>query len=228
MKLRLLAVAGFAALALVGCSATPPPAPDTTTTDTPTQLVPPAQPGVTTCTYIPSGAAAKPVDPPQGSDIATAGTLTFTISLTAGDVTITLDRAKGPCAVNSFQSLVAQGYFDNTECHRLVTGFMLQCGDPTATGRGGPGYRFNDELTGTETYLRGVVAMANAGPNTNGSQFFMMLADTAMPPNYDVIGTVDAAGMAVLDQIAAKGIDPTDPAKIKPAWGAHINSITAG
>ena len=84
---------------------------------------------------------------------------------------------------------------------------MLQCGDPTATGAGGPGYRFNDELTGTETYPAGTVAMANSGPNTNGSQFFLVFGDTQLSPDYTVFGTIDAAGIAALKQIAAQGTD---------------------
>jgi len=154
------------------------------------------------------------------------------MSMTAGDVVMTFDRANAPCAVNSFASLVAQSYFDNTDCHRLALNFVLQCGDPSGTGRGGPGYSFADELTGNETYPRGTVAMANAGPNTNGSQFFIVLADAKLPASYDVLGTVSADSMQVVDAIAAKGLDPNAPISNgndgKPLWGAHIDTVTAG
>jgi len=152
------------------------------------------------------------------------------MNLTAGAVDMTFDRSGAPCAVNSFVSLAKQTYFDNTDCHRLVIGFVLQCGDPTGTGMGGPGYSFADELTGKETYSRCTVAMANAGPNTNGSQFFIVLADAQLPPSYDVLGTVSASSMAVVDAIAAKGYDPSKPSDPQqggwPAWGGHINTVT--
>jgi len=145
----------------------------------------------------------------------------------AGDVTMTLDRAGAPCAVNSLVSLASQQYFDNTSCHRLVPDFVLQCGDPTGTGRGGPGYTFKDELSGSETYPYATVAMANAGPNTNGSQFFIVIGHTVqLPPKYDVLGAADAASMTVVESIAAQGVDPTDPAGIRPAEGAHIITAT--
>lgn len=117
----------------------------------------------------------------------------MTLLMEEGEVTITLDRSAAPCTVNSFLALAEQGYFDDTTCHRLVdTGiFVLQCGDPTATGMGGPGYVFDDELTGDETYPPGTVAMANAGPDTNGSQFFMVWAETELPASYTVFGTLD-------------------------------------
>ncbi|MCL2782568.1 MAG: peptidylprolyl isomerase [Propionibacteriaceae bacterium] len=230
MKLRPLALTALAAVALAGCATTPPTTVPSTnqSSDSTVQSNQPTKSDITTCTYRAAGQSAKPVDPPQSDNVPTTGTLTFTMKMTAGDVTVTLDRAGAPCAVNSFASLVSQGYYDDTDCHRLVPGFVLQCGDPSATGRGGPGYSYNDELTGKETYPRGTVAMANAGPNTNGSQFFIVLADAGLQPNYDVIGTVDAAGMAVVDQIASAGVDPNDPATIKPMFGAHINSVTAG
>ena len=94
-------------------------------------------------------------------------------------------------------SLAEQGYFDDTTCHRLTTQgiFVLQCGDPTATGGGGPGYSFEDELDGAEKYPAGTIAMANAGPDTNGSQFFLVYEDTELPPSYTTFGTIDDAGL---------------------------------
>ena len=228
-------------IALTGCSAsTPAASPQPTTQPTTPSPVLPPMPTVPTsaatssaagaCQYLPSGQAAKPVNPPSTADVAQTGTVAFTMHLTAGDVLITLDRAKAPCAVNSFASLVAQTYYDNTDCHRLVQGFVLQCGDPTGTGTGGPGYSYADELTGKETYSRGTVAMANAGPDTNGSQFFIVLADAQLPPSYDVLGSVSPESMTVIDAIAAKGYDPNHPVTSQGGWpagGAHIDSITA-
>ena len=175
----------------------------------------PAVPTVS-CVYTPAGSAAKPVSLPPGTAPAT-GTLTVTLRMDAGDVTMTLDRAGAPCAVHSFESLAAQHYFDDTSCHRLEPGFVLQCGDPTGTSRGGPGYRYADELSGKETYTYGVVAMANAGPDTNGSQFFIVLGkDVGLPPQYDVLGSVSTAGMTVVESIVAQGL---------AQGGAHIATV---
>lgn len=162
----------------------------------------------TSCSYDENGqAAAKHVDPP--SDQAPAeGTVAVTLKTSAGDIPITMDAASTPCAVNSFVSLANQGYFDKTPCHRLTTQgiYVLQCGDPTGSGMGGPGYAFDDELHGDETYPVGTVAMANAGPDTNGSQFFLVYADTTLDPAaYDVIGQMDPAGTDVVKEIAKKG-----------------------
>ena len=124
---------------------------------------------------LPSGDPAKPVDPPAPGEVRTSGETAWTLTTNQGPVTITMDRSRTPCTVHSFESLARQKYFDNTQCHRLVDSgiFVLQCGDPTGTGRGGPGYRFADEVSGSEKYPAGTVAMANAGKDTNGSQFFI-------------------------------------------------------
>jgi cyclophilin family peptidyl-prolyl cis-trans isomerase len=115
---------------------------------------------------------------------------------------VELDPSIAPETVNSFVFLAEQGYFDGTAAHRVLPAFVLQAGDPTATGRGGPGYSVPDELPpqGT-TYERGVLAMANAGPGTSGSQFFIMLADAGLPPAYSIFGRV-VDGLDVLDVIA--------------------------
>jgi peptidyl-prolyl cis-trans isomerase B (cyclophilin B) len=127
---------------------------------------------------------------------------------TQGVITVQMLTSAAPCTTYSFRFLASKGYYNNTHCHRLtVQGiFVLQCGDPTGTGSGGPGYAFNDEnLTGA-TYPAGTVAMANAGPNTNGSQFFFTWKDTTLAPAYTPFGKV-IGGMDVLQKIAAAGDD---------------------
>ena len=117
--------------------------------------------------------------------------------------------------MNSFVSLAEQGFYDDTPCPRIgdQEGFgILQCGDPTGTGAGGAGYSFADELSGDETYPAGTLAMANAGPDTNGSQFFLVFRDSQFPPSYTVFGTIDEAGLATIDEIAAVGNDGSNPA----------------
>jgi peptidyl-prolyl cis-trans isomerase B (cyclophilin B) len=125
-----------------------------------------------------------------------------------GAITVQMLTAAAPCTTFSFRFLASQGYYDKTHCHRLTTQhiFVLQCGDPTGTGSGGPGYSFNDENLAGATYPAGTVAMANAGPNTNGSQFFFTWQNTSLPPFYTPFGTV-ISGMDVLQKIAAAGDD---------------------
>lgn len=188
----------------------------------------PTSGSVTACSYPVNGTPAKPVDPPPTDEVGRTGTTTATMQLASGTVTITLDRAATPCTVNSFVSLAGQGYFNDTKCHRLVdTGiFILQCGDPTATGTGGPGYSFADELTGKETYPKGTVAMANAGTDTNGSQFFFVWADTPLPPKYTVFGHIDDKSLQVITSIASQGVDGNDG--ISPIADATIKSVVLG
>lgn len=186
---------------------------------------PESQPGQ--CSYPSEAAAARPVDPPPTENVATQGEVTATMHMTAGDVTLTLDRSQAPCTVNSFVSLAGQGYFDDTHCHRLVDAgiFILQCGDPTATGTGGPGYTIPDEVSPDLTYPRGTVAMAKRQPpNTGGSQFFLVWDDSPLPPEYTVFGTVDEAGLEVISGIAAQGVDPADATS--PVAEAEITGVT--
>jgi peptidyl-prolyl cis-trans isomerase B (cyclophilin B) len=208
MKTRLLAVPAILLLCtgLAGCgnkteSAASPPA------QTPTPIV-----GAKDCTYPAAGPAAKKADLPPTKPL---GLDAVTVKTNRGDIVVALESAAAPCTVNSFVSLALQGYFDNTKCHRLVPGFVLQCGDPSATGRGGPGYSFADELTGKETYPAGTFAMANSGPDTNGSQFFIVLDDANLPASYTVFGKVDPAGLKVAKDIEAggNGADGIAPAK---------------
>jgi peptidyl-prolyl cis-trans isomerase B (cyclophilin B) len=165
------------------------------------------------CEYPSDGSQpAKDVEPPPGEPTA-EGEVDVTISTSAGDVGATLDADAVPCTVNSFLSLADQGYFDDTACHRLTTQgiYVLQCGDPTGSGAGGPGYSFPDELKGDESYPAGTLAMANAGPDTNGSQFFMVYDDTQLPPAYSVFGTIDEAGLEVLRKVAKAGTSTGSP-----------------
>lgn len=202
-------------------SATSPIAPTATLSPKPTA----SNAAVVNCDYRRAGAPAKPVDPPAQNDVPATGTVAVTLDMSEGKVQITMDRAKAPCTVNSFQALAMQGFYNDTSCHRLVDQgiFILQCGDPTGTGRGGPGYEFADELSGNETYPAGTVAMANAGADTNGSQFFFVWADTKLNPAYTVFGKIDDASLSVITSIAARGIsrdkspNPISPAKIKTA-----------
>ncbi|MFD8598335.1 peptidylprolyl isomerase [Kitasatospora sp. NPDC059646] len=127
---------------------------------------------------------------------------------TQGTITFKALTDKAPCTTFSFRFLAEKGYFDRTHCHRLTTQrlYVLQCGDPTGTGSGGPGYSFPDENLEGATYPAGTVAMANAGPNTNGSQFFFVWKDTKLSPHYTPFGQV-TSGLDVLQKIAAGGED---------------------
>jgi peptidyl-prolyl cis-trans isomerase B (cyclophilin B) len=186
-------------------------------------------------TETPDEPAARPVplprDPRHTPD---HGTVTATLITNLGLIPLTLDRAEAPCTVQSFLHLVRHGFYNRTICHRLTTYptlKVLQCGDPTGTGEGGPGYRYKDELptnlppaptdpTGVrKVYARGVLAMANAGPDTNGSQFFLVFANSALRPNYTIFGSVRPLGLRTLDRIAAGGVAPTaeDPAPVDGA-----------
>ena len=164
----------------------------------------------TTCDYPTdnAGPAAKQVDPPPAKPTV-GGKVEATMDTSVGTFKLTLAADTAPCTVNSFISLAEQGYFDGTTCHRLTTEgiLVLQCGDPTATGSGGPGYSFADELTGDESYPTGTLAMANAGPDTNGSQFFIVYGETPLPPSYTVFGTVDDATVAAITKVAQDGTD---------------------
>ncbi|HSJ34569.1 MAG TPA: peptidylprolyl isomerase [Acidimicrobiia bacterium] len=127
-----------------------------------------------------------------------------------GSIAIDFLPERAPQAVNNFVFLAREGYYDGVIFHRVVPGFVIQGGDPTGTGRGGPGYKFRDELEGDGSYSRGTVAMANAGPNTNGSQFFICLADVGLPHSYTIFGRV-AEGMEAVDAIAALPLDGERP-----------------
>jgi peptidyl-prolyl cis-trans isomerase B (cyclophilin B) len=161
----------------------------------------------TTCTYTHSPPASRNVGvPPAKPDL--KATYQAKIKTNRGDIAISLLNSKAPCTVNSFVHLASKNYFSNTQCHRLVTKgiFVLQCGDPTGTGSGGPGYKFADENLAGATYPAATVAMANSGPGTNGSQFFLVYKNTRLPPKYTPFGTI-TAGLNVIAKVAAAGTD---------------------
>jgi cyclophilin family peptidyl-prolyl cis-trans isomerase len=132
---------------------------------------------------------------------------TATIVTNKGELTVQLDPALAPLAVNNFVSLARSKYFDTTQCHRIIPTFVVQCGDPTATGRGGPGYQFVDELPKAGQYKVGSLAMANSGVNTNGSQWFIVTGSqgASLPPNYSLFGQVTAGADTTLKALDAAG-----------------------
>ncbi|MEU4242541.1 peptidylprolyl isomerase [Actinoplanes sp. NPDC026619] len=204
------------------------PASAAATPDTPTA-------GPCAYTPTPDEPAARPVPLPRDPrHTPSHGTVRVVLNTNLGAIPLELDRAAAPCTVQSFVHLVRHRFYDRTICHRLTkypTLSVLQCGDPSGTGEGGPGYRYGDELptnlppaptdpTGArKVYARGVLAMANAGPDTNGSQFFLVYADSALRPNYTIFGSVKPAGLRTLDKVAAGGVTPTpeDPAPVDGA-----------
>ena len=146
---------------------------------------------------------------PPAMQIDPSKTYTATIRTSLGDMTAELYPRDAPNTVNNFVFLARQGFYDGVIFHRIINGFMVQTGDPTGTGTGGPGYRFNDELTNPRGYSRGTLAMANAGPNTQGSQFFICHGSGAerLPHNYTIFGKV-TEGLDTLDQIAGVQVRP--------------------
>ena len=160
-------------------------------------------------------------DSPPDLTIDLDGDYSATLHTTLGDIAVEFLAGDAPRAVNNFVFLAGEGFYDGVVFQRVIPGFMIQGGDPTGTGRGGPGYKFRDELEGSGGYSRGTMAMANAGPNTNGSQFFIMHADYALPHNYTIFGRV-TAGMEVIDAIAALETDGHD----RPHEEPSIQSIT--
>jgi peptidyl-prolyl cis-trans isomerase B (cyclophilin B) len=192
------------------------------------------------CQYPTAGQASKQVKPPRTGKVPTdPAQISVSMSTNQGNLGLMLDNAKAPCTVNSFASLAQQGYFNDTPCHRLTTSSslsVLQCGDPTGQGTGGPGYQFANEYPTNQyqpdnpalqqpvTYPRGTLAMANAGPNTNGSQFFLVYKDSQLPPGYTVFGTIDQTGLATLDKIAQAGVAGGGEDG-KPASDVQVKSI---
>ena len=145
---------------------------------------------------------------------------TATIQTTAGTMVAELFAADVPNTVNNFVFLANDHFYDGVIFHRCIEGFMIQGGDPTGTGTGGPGYKFADEKV-QRKYLRGTLAMANSGPNTNGSQFFVMHKDYGLPPNYTIFGKL-TSGENVVDSIATARTGASD----RPVSPVSITGVT--
>ena len=182
-----------------------------------------------TCEYRPAGEAAKAITPPADGPAPVLASASATITTDQGVVEIELDPTAAPCTVQSFLTLADGAYYDSTPCHRLTTGdslAVLQCGDPTGSGSGGPGYQYDEETRRGLTYDRGTVAMANAGPGTNGSQFFLVYGDSELPPDYTVFGTI-TSGLEALDAIAAAGVEGggSDGAPATPVTIATVDTV---
>jgi len=161
-------------------------------------------------------------DSPHEMGIDPSKRYTATMETSMGTLVIALDAINAPQTVNNFVSLAAQHYYDGVVFHRIINGFMCQGGDPTGTGRGGPGYKFNDEPV-KQKYQIGSVAMANAGPNTNGSQFFLISGPSGvgLPPQYNHFGQV-VKGLEIVDAMQRVDTDHSD----RPRTDVVINSVT--
>ena len=228
-KLLVSVLAGFSlvAAAVPAAAAETPPPPKVTS-------------GPCHYTSTPDDPAVRPVSlPPDPRHTPDRGSVHVAVLSNQGLLPLKLNRAEAPCTVQSFLHLAGNGFYNHTTCHRLTaypTLKVLQCGDPSGTGEGGPGYKFKDELPvdlppapndpsgQRRTYGRGLLAMANAGPDTNGSQFFVVYGDSSLRPNYTVFGTVGEAGLRTLDRVAAGGIqpDPGAPAGTVPVDGKPV------
>jgi peptidyl-prolyl cis-trans isomerase B (cyclophilin B) len=177
-----------------------------------------------TCGYTTSAQpASKKVTGLPPAKPTNKGDVKVVMTTNRGELDLTLNGAKAPCTTNSFVFLAGQKYFDATSCHRLTSAgiFVLQCGDPSGTGSGGPGYQYADEnldglgaagADGAVTYPRGTVAMANAGAGTNGSQFFLVYKDSKLPPSYTPFGRI-TKGLEILDTVAKGGSTPVNDGK---------------
>ena len=221
LTIPVAALAAVLALAMCGCSSsssasTVSPA-ATASASGPGAVNPggPIRGATTACTYTPTGGGTVSLPPAKASPTTL---YTATMRTSQGNIVIKLLNAQAPCTVNSFVHLAEASFWNETQCHRVSDSgglYMLQCGDPTAkasealtcdgtAGTGGPGYQFNDEnLTGA-TYQAGTVAMANSGPNSNGSQFFLVFQDSELAPSYTPFGTI-TAGLAILRKVAQAG-----------------------
>jgi peptidyl-prolyl cis-trans isomerase B (cyclophilin B) len=189
------------------------------------------QPTGVTCNYPEDGREPSKEAEPPPTDATVGGEVPVTIETSVGTFDAVLDADTTPCTVNSFVSLADQGYFDDTRCHRMTTEgiYVLQCGDPTGTGTGGPGYTIQDELDGSETYGAGTLAMAKTSmPDSGGSQFFIVYDETPLPPDYTVFGSVDDATVELIQGVAEGGTDdqnaPGDGAPLTPV---EITSVVA-
>ena len=180
------------------------------------------------CEYRPTqDEPVRPVPPPAAQDLAGSGRYQVVLDTSLGEIAFVADAARVPCTLASLRSLARGGFYDDSPCHRVTTDgiFVLQCGDPSGSGSGGPGYEYDDEdlppglRSERVTYARGTVAMANAGPGTNGSQFFLVYDDSELPPHYTRIGTI-TRGIEVVEKVAAAGAEggsgPGDGTPVQP------------
>ena len=185
--------------------------------------------GSTECPPV-EGAATQTQDFSDSFALCIDPTKTYTavVKTNMGTYSAVLDAAKAPGTVNNFVSLARNKYFDGTTCHRAIPGFMIQCGDPTATGSGGPGYKFADELPASGEYKIGSLAMANSGANTNGSQFFVISGDqgVSLPPNYTLFGQVTDGLDSTVAALDAAGNDDPSSNGVPPLTEITIESIT--
>jgi peptidyl-prolyl cis-trans isomerase B (cyclophilin B) len=203
-----------------------------------------ASAGPASCTWVDVPAAertptTKDVGVPPTTTPPTTGTKVMTVNTNFGAVNVTLDLAKSPCSAESFSFLASKKFFDGTKCHRMFPG-MLQCGDPSAKGKGyretdgtgGPAYRYaNEYLPANQrpAYPAGVVALANSGPDSNGSQFFFIYQDVELQPDYTVIGQLDTASLDIVKKATAKGHDGAfdpNPGGGHPKEDININTMT--
>lgn len=221
MMHRGVVVAVLIGLAVAGCAA--PVAPTPTVAPKPTAAVKPA---AATSAGTPAAAkvSAKQWAAAPSMTINPSKKYTAVITTTKGPITVELLPGDAPKAVNNFVFLAREGYYDGTVFHRSIKDFMVQGGDPTGTGAGGPGYKFDDEPV-TRDYKRGTLAMANAGRNTNGSQFFIIHKDYPLPKNYTIFGQV-TSGLEVLDAIATAPVTAGPTGELsKPVEPAQITKI---
>ncbi len=232
-RLFLVTTAVAAALVLASCSGSEP-ATTTTVPNVPLEIVPSTYEQFREQPTACGAEAPEPLTPMQfeapddmGLDPSTP--VHVTMSTSCGDLEIELEPAIAPETVNSFVFLATEGYFDGTVFHRVIPGFVAQGGDPTATGTGGPGYTIPDEFPPPGVgYDRGVLAMANAGPGTTGSQFFIVVEDTELPPQFAIFGRV-VDGFDVLDRLqeVPLGVSPVspDPVASTPLETIYFNGI---
>ena len=166
----------------------------------------------------------KTYSAPPAMTIDVKKAITASMVTNKGTMEIELFAKEAPITVNSFVFLSRQGYYSSVIFHRIIKGFMIQGGDPTGTGTGDPGYSFKDEQV-TRKYVRGTLAMANAGPNTNGSQFFIIHQDYPLPPNYTIFGVI-TKGLDVLDAIANTPVVAGNSGEVsKPVQAPYIERI---
>ena len=184
------------------------------------------------CTYLPEGPASREVGPVTEADLPAAERLTWTLATNRGDVVVDVDAAGAPCTVAALSSLSSQGFYDDTPCHRVTDQgiFVVQCGDPTGTGTGGPGYRYAEEnLPEQPLYPAGTVAMAKtAAPSSTGSQFFLVWEDSPLDPLYTEVGQV-TQGLDLLQQVGEAGpTSAADPSPVEPVQILSSSFAPAG